>query len=331
MFAEKLVATSEVARGVRPASLMLQGGRVVNLFTRDIIEADLLIEGDQIAAIGTGYPAGEEVIDLAGSYIIPGLIDAHIHLESTLLLPGHFAAAVLPRGTTAVIADPHEIANVLGLGGIEYMLAATENLPLDFYFMVPSCVPSTEMETAGGEITPAQVEELLDHPRVLGLAEMMNYPGVIHGDRVVAAKIAAAQQRGKPVDGHLPAMIGKDLQAYLAAGISTDHEAVSAAEALEKVSLGMRVIIREGSAARNLSDLLPAVKTAGSRWFMFGSDDKEAEELLQAGHMDEILRRAVQQGCDPLAAVEMAALNPALHYGLHRRGAVAPGYRAIWP
>ena len=328
MFAEKLVATSEVARGVRPASLMLQGGRVVNLFTRDIIEADLLIEGDQIAAIGTGYPAGEEMIDLAGSYIIPGLIDAHIHLESTLLLPGHFAAAVLPRGTTAVIADPHEIANVLGLGGVEYMLAATENLPLDFYFMVPSCVPSTEMETAGGEITPTQVEELLDHPRVLGLAEMMNYPGVIHGDRVVAAKIAAAQQRGKPVDGHLPAMIGRDLQAYLAAGISTDHEAVSAAEALEKVSLGMRVIIREGSAARNLSDLLPAVKTAGSRWFMFGSDDKEAEELLQAGHMDEILRRAVQQGCDPLAAVEMAALNPALHYGLHRRGAVAPGYRA---
>ena len=328
MFAKRLQKTSAVARGLRKASLVLRGGRVVNLFTREIAEADLLIEGGVVAALGTGYPAGEVTIELGGGYIIPGLIDAHIHLESTLLMPDQFAAAVLPHGTTAVIADPHEIANVLGKRGVDFMLEAVERLPLDFYFMVPSCVPSTEMETAGGELAPEEVARLLDHPRVLGLAEMMNFPGVIQGDAAVAAKIEAARQRGKPVDGHLPAMGGRELQAYLGAGISTDHESVSAREALEKVSLGMRAIIREGSAARNLTALLPAVKAAGSRWFMFGTDDKEAGELLSAGHIDELLRRAVAQGGDPLDAVEMATLNPALHYGLGRRGAVAPGYRA---
>ena len=328
MFAKRLQKTSAVARGLRKASLVLRGGRVVNLFTREIIETDLLIEGGLVAALGTGYPAGEVTIELGGGYVIPGLIDAHIHLESTLLLPDQFTAAVLPHGTTAVIADPHEIANVLGKRGVDFMLEAVERLPLDFYFMVPSCVPSTEMETAGGELTAEEVARLLDHPRVLGLAEMMNFPGVIQGDAAVAAKIEAARQRGKPVDGHLPAMGGRELQAYLGAGISTDHESVSAAEALEKVSLGMRAIIREGSAARNLTALLPAVEAAGSRWFMFGTDDKEAGELLSAGHIDELLRRAVAQGGDPFDAVEMATLNPALHYGLARRGAVAPGYRA---
>ena len=328
MFAKRLQETSAAARGLRKASLVLRGGRVVNLFTREIIETDLLIEGGLVAALGTGYPAGEVTIELGGGYVIPGLIDAHIHLESTLLLPDQFAAAVLPHGTTAVIADPHEIANVLGKKGVDFMLEAVERLPLDFYFMVPSCVPSTEMETAGGELTAEEVARLLDHPRVLGLAEMMNFPGVIQGDAAVAAKIEAAQRRGKPVDGHLPAMGGRELQAYLGAGISTDHESVSAAEALEKVSLGMRAIIREGSAARNLTALLPAVEAAGSRWFMFGTDDKEAGELLSAGHIDELLRRAVAQGGDPFDAVEMATLNPALHYGLARRGAVAPGYRA---
>ncbi len=328
LFAKEMKEISEVARGVRPASLLLKGGRVVNLFTREIQKAHVALWGSAIAGVGAGYPAGGEVIDLAGGVIIPGLIDAHIHIESTLLLPAHFAAAVLPHGTTAVIADPHEIANVLGLKGITFMLKAAENLPLDFYFMAPSCVPATEMETAGGEITAAEVEQLLDHPRMLGLAEMMNYPGVIYGDEAVAAKITAAHRRRKPVDGHLPGAGGRELQAYVAAGISTDHECISAAEALEKVSCGMKVIIREGSAARNLAALLPAVKAAGSRSFMFGSDDKEAAELLSAGHIDEILRRAVSLGCDPLDAVEMATLNPALHYGMTRRGATAPGYRA---
>jgi adenine deaminase len=328
LFAEKLKAISEVARGARPASLLLKGGRVVNLFTREVRDAAVAVEGSTIAGVEAGYSKGREVIDLAGGLIIPGLIDAHIHLESTLLLPAHFAAVALPHGTTAVIADPHEIANVLGEAGITFMLRATEQLPLDFYFMAPSCVPATEMETAGGEITPEQVERLLDQPRMLGLAEMMNYPGVIAGDAAVAAKIAAAHRRKKPVDGHIPGLGGRDLQAYLGAGISTDHECVSAAEALEKVGCGMKVIIREGSAARNLAALLPAVKAAGSRHFMFGSDDKEAAELLSAGHLDEILRRAVALGCDPLDAVEMATLNPARHYGLARRGAVAPGYRA---
>lgn len=328
LFDKEMLAISEVARGKRPASLLLEGGRVANLFTRKVVDAGVAVAGAEIAGVGAGYSEGDEVIKLAGEVIIPGLIDAHIHIESTLLLPAYFAAAVLPHGTTAVIADPHEIANVLGEAGINFMLSSSEKLPLDFYFMAPSCVPATEMETAGGEITAGQVERLLDHPRMLGLGEMMNFPGVIYGDAAVAAKIAAAHRRMKPVDGHLPGGIGRELQAYAGAGISTDHECISAAEALEKVSCGMKVIIREGSAARNLAALLPAVKAAGSRNFMFGSDDKEAAELLSAGHMDEILRRAVAQGCGPLDAVEMAALNPAQHYGLLRRGAVAPGYRA---
>ncbi|HPU01687.1 MAG TPA: adenine deaminase [Bacillota bacterium] len=328
LFAEELKAISEVARGARPPSLLLRGGRVANLFTREISVADVAIAGTIIAGVGSGYPGGGEVIDASGGIIIPGFIDAHIHLESTLLLPAHFAAVTLPHGTTAVICDPHEIANVLGEAGIYFLLQATEELPLDFYFMAPSCVPATELDTAGGEIGPEQVERLLDHPRVLGLAEMMNYPGVIAGDAAVAAKIAAAHRRGKPVDGHIPGIGGRLLQAYLGAGISSEHECISAEEALEKVRYGMKIIIREGSAARNLADLLPAVNAAGSRNFMFGSDDKEAAELIAAGHMDEILRRAVAQGCDPLEAVEMATLNPARHYGLARRGAVAPGYWA---
>ncbi len=328
LFAEEMRAVSEVAQGAKPASLLLEGGRIVNLFTRRIEEGSLALLGSRIAGVGARYSEGSEVIDLEGGLIIPGLIDAHIHIESTLLLPSHFAAAVLPHGTTAVIADPHEIANVLGEAGIDFMLSISEKLPLDFYFMVPSCVPATEMETAGGEITPVQVERLLGHPRMLGLGEMMNFPGVVHGDTAVEAKIAAAYRRSKPVDGHSPGLAGRELQAYAGAGISTDHECITAAEALEKVGCGMKVIIREGSAARNLADLLPAVKAAGSRHFMFGSDDREAAELLSAGHMDEILRRAVALGCDPMDAVEMATLNPALHYRLARRGAVAPGYLA---
>ena len=328
LFAEALKKMSEVARGARPASLLLKGGRIVNVFTREIEEGAVALLGSAIAGVGAKYSGGDEVIDLEGGLVIPGLIDAHIHIESTLLLPAHFTAAALPHGTTAVIADPHEIANVLGEAGVAFMLGNSEGLPLDFYFMAPSCVPATDMETAGGEITPEQVERLLDHPRMLGLGEMMNFPGVILGDAAVAAKIAAAHRLGKPVDGHSPGLIGRELQAYAGAGISTDHECISAAEALEKVRCGMKVIIREGSAARNLAGLLPAVKAAGSRHFMFGTDDREAAELLSAGHMDEILRRAVALGCDPLEAVEMAALNPALHYRLARRGAVAPGYRA---
>ena len=328
LFGDEMKARSEVARGARPAPLLLKGGRVLNIFTREITEAPVALLGSAIAGVGKGCSRGEEVLDLGGGVVIPGLIDAHIHIESTLLLPAHFAAAVLPHGTAAVISDPHEIANVLGEAGVAFFMEAAENLPVDIYFMAPSCVPSTDMETAGGDLAPEQVERLLDHPRVLGLAEMMNFPGVINGDAAVAAKIAAAQRRNMPVDGHLPGVGGGELQAYIGAGISTDHECVSAAEALEKVSLGMKVIIREGSAARNLAALLPAVKTAGSRHFMLCSDDREAAELLSAGHMDEILRRAVALGCDPLDAVEMATLNPALHYGLSRRGAVAPGYRA---
>ena len=325
---EQLAAVIAVARGERPAELLLKGGRIVNVFTREVAAGNVAVQGGVIAGLGEAYTEGLEEIDVAGKVLIPGLIDAHMHIESTLLLPAELARAAVPHGTTAVIADPHEIANVLGAAGVEFMFAAASGLPLDYFFTVPSCVPATAMETAGGEIDAAQAAELLRHPRVVGLAEMMNYPGVLAAAEAVLGKIAAARAGGQILDGHAPGLSGTDLQAYIGSGISTDHECVSAAEALEKVRLGMKVIIRQGSAARNLEALLPAVAQAGSSLFMLGSDDREASDLLENGHMDAILREAVAGGCDPLAAVQMASLNPALHYRLPHRGALAPGYRA---
>jgi len=325
---EQLAAVIAVARRERPAELLIKGGRIVNVFTREVAAGNVAVQGGVIAGVGEAYTEGLEEIDVAGKVLIPGLIDAHIHIESTLLLPAELARAVVPHGTTAVIADPHEIANVLGVAGVEFMFAAAAGLPLDYFFTVPSCVPSTAMETAGGEIGAAQVAELLRHPRVMGLAEMMNYPGVLAAAEPVLGKIATARAGGLILDGHAPRLGGTDLQAYIGSGISTDHECVSAAEALEKVRLGMKVIIRQGSAAKNLEALLPVVAQAGSSMFMLGSDDREVSDLLEKGHMDDILRDAVAGGCDPLAAVQMASLNTALHYRLPRRGALAPGYRA---
>jgi adenine deaminase len=325
---EQLAAVIAVARRERPAELLIKGGRIVNVFTREVAAGNVAVQGGVIAGVGEAYTEGLEEIDVAGKVLIPGLIDAHIHIESTLLLPAELARAVVPHGTTAVIADPHEIANVLGVAGVEFMFAAAAGLPLDYFFTVPSCVPSTAMETAGGEIGAAQVAELLRHPRVVGLAEMMNYPGVLAAAEPVLGKIATARAGGLILDGHAPRLGGTDLQAYIGSGISTDHECVSAAEALEKVRLGMKVIIRQGSAAKNLEALLPVVAQAGSSMFMLGSDDREVSDLLEKGHMDDILREAVAGGCDPLAAVQMASLNTALHYRLPRRGALAPGYRA---
>lgn len=317
-----------VARGDRPADLLIKGGRLVNVFNSEITETNLALAEGVIAAVGPDYEEGREVFDIDGGYLTPGLIDAHLHVESTLLLPPALARVIVAHGTTALIHDPHEIANVLGAEGVALMLAAADGLPCDFFATVPSCVPATGMETAGGEISAAQVSNLLGHPQVVGLGEVMNYPGVVAGDEAVLEKIIAARSIGKVIDGHAPALTGKMLQAYLGTGIASDHECINAAEALEKLKSGMKIIIRHGSATSSLAELLPLVNDANCGSFMFGSDDREVAELLSAGHVNDILRSAAAMGGNPLQLIKMATINPALNYRLYNRGALVPGYRA---
>lgn len=326
--AELIRARLAVARMDQPADLLLKNARLVNVFSGEINATNLAVKDGFIAATGPEYDRADEVIDLDGQYLSPGLIDAHLHIESTLLLPSELARVIVVRGTTCVINDPHEIANVLGVGGVMMILGASEGLPCDFLTMVPSCVPATAMETSGGEINAGQVAELLSQPRVIGLGEMMDYPGVIGADPAVIDKLVAAHLAGKVIDGHAPALGGTDLQAYLSSGISTDHECITAQEALEKIRGGMKVIIRHGSASSSLAELLPLVSEATGPSFMFGSDDREAAELLEKGHLDDLLRTAVALGADPLLMLKLATINAARHYRLYDRGALAPGYRA---
>jgi adenine deaminase len=309
-------------------SLLLKNGRVVNVFSGEVHPADVLVLDDEIVSVGEEYPGAEQVIDCAGRVILPGLIDGHIHLESSLLHPAELARALVRHGTTAVIADPHEIANVLGERGVDFMLRATEGLPLDVFLMAPSCVPATMMETAGAALDARAIARLLAEPRVLGLAEVMNFPGVITGVPEVRAKLAAARKAGKLIDGHAPGLRGSSLQAYVGAGVGSDHECTTREEAREKVRAGMRLMVREGSAARNMAALLPIVTAANSRRAFFVTDDKHPGELVREGHMDAALRRAVAMGLDAVSAVQMASLNTAEYFGLPRRGAVAPGFKA---
>lgn len=325
---EKMRSRLAVARGDQPADLILKNGRLVNVFSGEIIETNLAVQNGLIVAIGDEYSQGRDIIDLEGKYLVPGLIDAHLHIESTLLMPPELARVVLPRGTTCIINDPHEIANVLGIEGVKLMMTSAEKLPCDFFSTVPSCVPATDMETAGAEITAKQVESLLKYPRIIGLGEMMNYPGLVDGDEEVLAKVIAAHNENKVVDGHAPSVSGKDLQAYLGTGITTDHECVNAAEAGEKLRSGMKIIIRHGSASSSLEELLPLVNHSTVDAFMFGSDDREAAELLARGHLDELLKTAVSMGADPLHVIKIATINAARHYRLYNRGALAPGYLA---
>lgn len=317
-----------VARGDKPADLLLKGGRIINVFSGEIIAGNVAISGGVIAAVGSEYTTGKEIIDLDGAFIAPGLIDAHLHIESTLLLPPELGRIILGQGTTAVIHDPHEIANVLGPEGVTMMIELSGQSPCDFFATVPSSVPSTDLETAGGELDAGAVEKLLQDPRTIGLGEMMNYPGVIAGDYEVHQKIAAAKKLGKVIDGHAPAVGGKELQAYLSAGITTDHECITAQEAQEKLASGMKIIIRHGSATSSLAELVPLVTPATADSFMLGSDDREAGELLEKGHLNEALKQAVALGADPLLMIKIASLNAARQYRLYDRGAVAPGYRA---
>lgn len=313
-----------VARGEEPADLLLKDAQVVNVLSAEIHPADVAIYDGRV--VGFGQYQARQTIDLEGRYLCPGFIDGHVHLESSMVRPSEFARAVVPHGTTAVVTDPHEIANVLGLDGVRYILEASGGLPLTVYVMLPSCVPATHMETAGAELSATDLAALLDHPRVLGLAEMMNFPGVLFRVPEVLEKIGMAGQR--PVDGHAPGLSGKDLNAYAVAGVRSDHECTTLDEAREKLRLGMHIFIREGTTARNLHDLLPLVTPANARRCSFVTDDRHPEDLLSEGHIDDLVRKAVAQGSDPVVAVQMASLNTAEYFGLRNVGAIAPGYRA---
>lgn len=313
-----------VARGERPAELVLKKARVVNVFSGEIVPGDVAIYRGKIA--GVGKYEGEKEEHLDGSLVAPAFIDSHIHLESTLLLPAELARVVVPRGTGTVVADPHEMANVQGKEGVKFLIEASRDLPLDVYFMAPSCVPATHMETAGAELTAADITDMLSWERVLGIAEMMNYPGVLFADPGVMAKIKAGE--GRRIDGHAPGLLGKELNAYAAVGIASDHEVVTAEEALARVRAGMYVMVREGSTAKNIAAIAPVISAENSRRFLLVSDDRHPEDLMGEGHVDWLLRRAVAEGIPPLLALQMVTLNPAEYFGFRGRGAVAPGYWA---
>ena len=313
-----------VARGEQPADLVIKGASLVNVFSGEIYPIDIAVEDGRIAGLGS-FESGE-IYDATGLYAAPGFIDAHIHLESSGLTAPEFARAVVPLGTTTVITDPHEIANVLGLDGIVYMIESSQGLPINILHMLPSCVPATEMETSGGVLEAKDLAPLLQDQRVLGLAEMMNYPGVLARDPQVLAKISLAQ--GRIIDGHAPGLSGRDLCAYIGTGIRSDHECTGLQEAVEKLRLGMHVLIREGSVAKNLKALLPAVTSTNSHRFGLVSDDRYPTDLLEEGHMNGLLRKAVGLGLPPVTAIQMVTINPATFYSLTDLGAVGPGYRA---
>jgi adenine deaminase len=315
----------QIARGDESADLVLRNGRVINVFTGEIIETDVAIAGDRIVGVGPDYEAQEEV-NLGGRYVCPGLIDAHVHIESSMVTPPQFARAVVPRGTTTVVTDPHEIANVAGAAGVRYMLAVSEGLPLTVYANLPSCVPATHMGTAGAKLAADDLIALADLPRVIGLAEFMNVPGAVLGLPGVLEKLLAFQ--GRVIDGHAPGISGKWLQAYAGAGPGSDHECTSADEMLEKLRLGMVVFIRESTAAKNLHALLPAVTLQNSRRCALCTDDRHPADLLDEGHLDHLVRLAIAEGLDPITAIQMATLNAAEWFRLRDRGAVAPGKRA---
>lgn len=313
------------ARGESPADLVLRCGSVVNVFSGEIAVRDLAVKDGVIVGLGEGYQGAEER-DVSGRFLLPGFIEGHLHIESSMMMPRSLGAALVVHGTTALIADPHEIANVMGMDGVRLMLEDSRDIPFDFFFMAPSCVPATHMETSGAELHAGDLAPLLYEPRILGLAEMMNFPGVLEGDEEVLRKIDLF--RNRVVDGHSPGLTGRDLQAYLTAGIGSDHESFALAEGREKVEAGMMLMIREGTSARNLAALLPLVNRANWNRFCLVHDDLHAEDLAERGHLDHLLRRAVQLGLDAVTAVRLATINPAHYFGLRRRGALAPGYRA---
>ncbi len=314
-----------MARGEAPADLVLKNARIINTFVGEIEQGNVAIYGDRIAGIGD-YDEAKEIIDLQGNYLAPGLIDGHTHIESSMLHPARYAQAVVPRGTLTVVTDLHEIANVCGLKGIKFVIDWAQKLPLDMLFMAPSCVPATTLETSGAQIGTEEVKRLLTSPNVIGLGEVMNFPGVLSGDEKVLNKIIASQ--GSVIDGHAPGLSGKELNAYIAAGILSDHECTTLEEGKEKLKRGMYLMIREGSSEKNLDALLPLVTDNTYKRCFFVVDDRSCSDLLHEGDIDWVLREAISKGLEPIRALQMATINTAEYFRLYDRGAIAPGYLA---
>jgi adenine deaminase len=316
----------KAARGEKPVDLLLTNAQIINVFAGEVVPDSIAISDGMI--VGFGPYEAINVVDLNGRYVAPGFIDGHVHIESSMACISEFARAVVVHGTTTVAADPHEIANVLGSAGIEFMLQSADQQPMNIYFTLPSCVPATDMETAGARLTAEDLRPLFNKKRIIALAEMMNFPGVIYRDPDVLAKIRAARQQKMPVDGHAPGLTGQELYAYISAGIQSDHECTTAQEAREKLMAGMYIMIRQGTCAKNLQALLPAVNDKTARRMMWCSDDRHPHDLIAEGHIDSIVYEAIQSGLDPILAIQMATLNPAEYFKLDHLGALAPGKQA---
>lgn len=321
---QRLARRLEAARGDRPVDLLFRGGKVVNVFTGELASTSVAVFDGVV--VGFGERQANEIVELDGGILSPGFIDGHFHLESSLLIPAEFARAVLPHGTTTVVADPHEIANVAGIAGVQFMLEASEDIGLEVFYMAPSCVPATHLETAGAELSANDIEKLAQHPRVLGLAEVMNFPGVIMGDESMLDKLERFLD--KTIDGHSPGLSGAQLDAYLCGGIGSDHECTRLEEAREKLGKGMHIMLREGSQARDMEALAPLVTSQTKQRCMLVSDDCHPEDLLEQGHMNRVLKRAMELAIDPITAIQLVSLNPARYFGLRTLGAIAPGYQA---
>lgn len=320
---QRLIA---VAAGREKADLVLKNAKYLNVFSNEFLSGDIAVANGLIA--GVGKYDGKTEIDVSGKLVLPGFIDAHIHLESSMVTPAEFAKAVVAHGTTTVITDPHEITNVMGIDGVEYMIQASQNLPIDVHFMMPSCVPATEIDESGAELDCKDIDLYLDNKKVLGLAEMMNYVGVINGDKNVLSKIVTSQAHHKKIDGHAPELSGNDLNAYIAAGVYSDHECSTFENALEKLRKGQFIMIREGTAAHNLKALMPLLTQQYYSRCMFATDDKHPSDLLYGGHIDYIVKQALKNGADPIVALKTATHHAARYFLLNNNGAIASGYLA---
>lgn len=315
-----------IAAGREKADLVLKNAKYLNVFSNEFLCGDIAVANGLIA--GVGKYDGKTEIDVSGKLVLPGFIDAHIHLESSMVTPAEFAKAVVAHGTTTVITDPHEIANVMGIDGVEYMIQASQNLPIDVHFMMPSCVPATEIDESGAELDCKDIDLYLNNKKVLGLAEMMNYVGVINGDKNVLSKIVTSQAHHKKIDGHAPELSGNDLNAYIAAGVYSDHECSTFENALEKLRKGQFIMIREGTAAHNLKALMPLLTQQYYARCMFATDDKHPSDLLYGGHIDYIVKQALKNGADPIVALKTATHHAARYFLLNNKGAIASGYLA---